>query len=475
MLSDAKDMHNNIQESEIKGYKVERTGAGTNRCGLGYRLFCSYIRFFHNNICYRKVEALGRRNVPPDCPMMVISNHQNGMFDTLGLLLTIPRKKRKVITVARADMFGSPMAAKALKWLGLVPAFRLSVDGEDSLKNNDEIFEGLEDEMLQGGTIIMFPEASEVHEHRLRDMSPGYLHILFNAASKSGFERDIIIQPSCNHYSEYRRMRSAMVVKYGEPISLKPYYELYQKRPRTAKRQIHALVKERIAEMMLDISDADNYNSIDFLRKTYGVSYARRNGFKPRELSSKLLSDKQFYAGLERAAKRDPEKITGIYRLADRVRDAETEMGLEDINMAKRRGIVTLTVRMLVLITLLPIFIVCFAPSLLVVILPKLASRKIEVPVLRAPMEVVINMVALIPLTAIILFLSLFIALDSWIIALAAVAAAPFMGVGAWYYYRAVRRTLMNLRAWRLRRKGMIAQLDSERKTLWEELDAVQE
>ena len=121
--------------------------------------------------------------------------------------------------------------------------------------NNAASFEDIEDELLHDGTVLLYPEAGHQDKHWLGQFSLVYLHILFEAARKTGFQKEMFVLPSCNHYSDYFHAREKMLVCYGTPISLAPYYELYQTRPRTAQRQVNQLVRQQINDMMLNIND----------------------------------------------------------------------------------------------------------------------------------------------------------------------------------------------------------------------------
>ena len=111
-------------------------------------------------------------------------------------------------------------------------------------------------------------------------------------------------------------MRNRMLVKFGTPISLQPYYELYKTKPRTAQREVNKLVREQISGLMLDIRDLDNYDAIDFIRTTYGIDYAKKNGVDPDDLPNRLLSDKELVAKLADAKSADENGMNQLYQEA---------------------------------------------------------------------------------------------------------------------------------------------------------------
>ena len=202
--------------------------------GIVYRLFRSYLRFLHDKVYYKNVYRINEKAIPADgTPLIIVSNHQNCLNDPLGVVVSFRDRKLNVIT--RADVFAyHPLANKFLRGIGLLPAFRINYEGEAALAKNEETFKMTESTLLDGNTILMFPEAGHQDKHWLGTFSYGYTKMAFQAAEAGNFEKEIFILPSCNHYSDYFGIQNQYLVKYGEKISLKPFYELYKTKPRTA-------------------------------------------------------------------------------------------------------------------------------------------------------------------------------------------------------------------------------------------------
>lgn len=425
------------------------------KAGWLFNLFKGYMRFFHDHFYYKKVYWVGTENIPEGCPLMVVSHHQNCLSDALGVLFSIKnREDRQLRILSRADVF-KPAFEKALRWLGIMPAFRLEYDGADSLSNNSYTISESGDELLEDGVVIIYPEAGHQDKRWMGTFSLGYLHIIFEAAKKSNFEKEMFIIPSCNHYSDYFDLREHFLVKYGEPISLKPYYELYKTKPRTVQRQVNALVREKISDLMLNITDLDNYEAIDYLRNTYGIGYALQNGFNPKILPKKLLADKMLFAELDDLKKSHPEEVQEIYMETLELEKKCKEMGIVDRSFVKHPNTFVLIMKGLGFVLLFPLFVLGCIPNYLVWLLPTLVTRRIKDRMFHSGIHYAAIMLITMPFFYLLTFALLWIFTKSVIIALIYIISLPFLGIFAWNYVK-------QWKLWRseVRFKGLFGQAE---------------
>ena len=129
----------------------------------------------------------------------------------------------------------------------------MSHEGIDSYSNNKKTFDIASDELGKGRTVLMYPEAGHQDKRWLGNFSMAYIILAFEAAEKSNFEKEIYILPSCNHYSNYFHIQADMLVKYGKPIAISPYYEKFKEKPRTVQRELNRIVIDEITSLMLNI------------------------------------------------------------------------------------------------------------------------------------------------------------------------------------------------------------------------------
>lgn len=389
-----------------------------------------------NGLYYRRYYCLDTDNIPPDgTPVLIAMNHHCGLNDALGVLFAM--NDRKVHFIARADAFDiHPLLKKFMLWVGILPAFRMMYQGEESLSKNDETFALTEQRLLDGHTVLIFPEVRHLLVSYMRPFSYGYTKMAFQAAEKDGFQKEIFILPGCNHYSAYGGFRNQILVRFGTPVSLQPYYELYKTKPRTAQREVNKLVRAQVSALMLDIKDADRYDDIEFARRSaFCDDYARSKGLDPEQLPQKLEAEKRLCACLE------GQDLASVKAY----REALAASGLEDRQLASPPDWFTQILKCLILLITLPVAVLAAWPALPAWFIPWHFTKKVGDPALEGSFTLGIDVLVLMPLAAILTFCCTG-ALLGWQYGLIHVVAIPFLCIFEWYYARMARETFADFR-----------------------------
>jgi hypothetical protein len=283
-----------------------------------------------------------------------------------------------------------------------------------------------------------------------------------------------MILPSCNHYSNYFHARTDMLIKFGEPISLKPYYDRFREAPRETMTEINALVRSRIQEMMLHVEDLEHYDQIDFLRETgYGRKYAIEHGFKFNYLPSRLLSDQKLVKELQDATAEHPEQMAEIYKDTATYSKGLDDMGIRDWLFIRNPGIEAALLRAIGLLLLLPLFIVSIIPTGLMFLIPKLfLSRLIKDRMFVSSFNVAVSVFVSVPICLILPFILIWVFGSFWW-ALGYFISFPFMFILAWNYIRIFRKFMGAYRYSARKNHDKVKELRSLRKSIFQRLDAL--
>ena len=313
----------------------------------------------------------------------------------------------------------------------------MSYDGYSSVAKNRATFDAAGQALCDGESVMLFPEAGHQDKRWLGTFKIAYLKIAFDAAEKFEFKRDVKILPSCNHYANYFHARTDMLIRFGDPISLMPYYEKYQENPRATMLEINEIVREKIKELMLHVDDLEHYDQIDFLRETgYGRKYAMEHGFNFRYLPSRLLSDQKLVSSLQEAYNEHPEEMEQVYKDTAELSDGLKKLGIRDWLFIRDPKWPVAALRGLGLILLFPLFLVSIIPTGLLFLIPKLFLKAwIKDEMFSSSFYVGVSVFISVPICFVLPIVLLWVFANFWW-ALGYMVAFPFMFVLAWNYMR---------------------------------------
>lgn len=440
---------------------------------LFIKAFRAYLQFVNSGLYFKKEHVLGLENVPVNgTPTIIVSNHQNCLNDPLCVCLQLT--DRRMNFLARANVFNIPIFNKALRAMGLLPAYRMGYEGLAHVRRNSETFEDAGNALMDGETVMLYPEGGHQDKRWLGQFKLGYLRIAFAAAEKMEFKEDVVILPSCNHYSNYFHARTEMLIRFGKPISLKPYYERYQEEPRATMMEINALVYNEIKEMMLHVDDIEHYDQIDWLRENeYGKMYARKHGFKFNYLPSRLLSDQALVNDLQKASAEHPEEMESVYQDTAEVMRGIGELNIRDWLFRRKPRVISAVLRGLVLLVLLPLFVVSIIPTALLFIVPEIFLKKmIKDQMFISTFRLAVSALITIPLCMLIPSALLWIFAGFWW-ALGYFVAFPFMFLLAWNYMRLFMKFLGTCRFVARKNRAKIKEIYKKRLSIFNRLDAL--
>jgi len=219
------------------------------------------------------LEVDGLQNIPKDGPIMLIANHQNAMFDPLICCRVFPRQLH---WLTRSDVFKNKRVASFLHGIHMLPIYREKDNVADQMERNEEVFKVCRERLSKGAVVAMFPEGS--HRGKKQLMTPlkkGFARLAFSSIEKDARLMNLKILPMALDYSSFVEYQPRILLKIGQPISLKNYWEQYVDDPNKA---INLLVKEAsdsLSSLMIDIRDNDHYDQLILLAPLFTPSLSK--------------------------------------------------------------------------------------------------------------------------------------------------------------------------------------------------------
>lgn len=222
---------------------------------LWYNFFRLGITKTGLSLFYRKIEIVGRENIPKDKPFMILPNHQNSFMDALLVCTQMPGF---IFFLTRAGAFSTPFMNWFLRSLNMLPVYRVR-DGLSSVTKNNEIFDQCVENLKKRHPILVFPEANHDLRRRVRPLSKGFTRIAFDAEAKNNWEMDLQMLPVGVNYEEHRRSRNKVRVVFGEPIPMKNYKEIFEEDERKAANQLKNDVAKGMKKTVMHVPNLDQY------------------------------------------------------------------------------------------------------------------------------------------------------------------------------------------------------------------------
>lgn len=396
-----------------------------NKPDWKYDLLYTYVSPVFRHIYYKKFYALNTERIPKDEPVVAICNHQNGLTDALGILFAFSKDKRDPVFIARSDIFKRELAAKLLRFLRIMPAFRVRDGGKEKLEENQAIFDKSASILLEKGVVCLFPEAGHEDGYRLGTFKKGFARIAFRAAEMSDFKQDIKIVPFAHHYSSYFGVQHKLMIQTGEPFGISDLYELYKEKPKRAEKILADRSRVIVESMMLNIKDRELYDEYNTLRTIYCENYLKKHNLKSSYFPNHLKANRETVAAIDKLRETNPEKFSELMQQAYTYCRNLEKLHLKDWIFRKKLSVWGFWLRTLLAIVLIPFIIVSFLINVIPFNASTLITRNIKDVMLHSSFHLVIGTLFAYPIWFLIGFITIWATTGIWWLALSFLFILP--------------------------------------------------
>ena len=217
-------------------------------------------------LTHKRIVVTGREHIPAGKPIIFAANHQNALMDPLAISCTNPLQ---TLWLARADIFKNKLARPALKFMKMLPIYRIR-DGKENLSNNEEVFNQVTQVLENRQSIALFPEAAHSGKRQMLVHRKAIPRIALEAEAKNNFTLELQIVPVGIYYDHYWKFNRTLVVQYGKPIGIDGYRERYAENGQNAMLSLRDEIRECLLPLTMQINSVEHYVVYEQIRMLAG-------------------------------------------------------------------------------------------------------------------------------------------------------------------------------------------------------------
>lgn len=248
---------------------------------LSYKLVKRYVTFAFKRY-YGEFIVVGRENIPTDCPVIFAPNHNNALMDALAVHAVVP-SKMPIVFLARSDIFKSKMLASILRFMKIMPAFRMR-DGVENLGKNAEIFDQCVDVLVNNKALGIMPEGNQEMELNIRPLVKGIFRVAFAAQQKIGDRQSVKIIPVGMDYGDILKVGKHIIISIGKPIDVADYMPEYIENQVSATNKIKNKLFLNLCNLTLNLATKDHYECFETAVEVANKTFVEKNKWADRTI-----------------------------------------------------------------------------------------------------------------------------------------------------------------------------------------------
>lgn len=232
--------------------------------------FLKYIFFFVVYVFYRRIHVENEDRVPAEGPVILAANHPNTMMDPLLVALYSGRNPH---FLAKSTLFKTWIQRWFLGSAHVLPVYRKQ-DAEGDMGKNAGVFERCYQSLEAGNTLVIMPEGISQMDGTLHEIKTGTARIGLGAEAQNAFDLGVKIIPAGINYDEPTKFFADVHCRYGRPIDLRDYREIYEKDEYEAVYQVTNQIRDALEKLTTTVESSDTAEVLQNLRIIYKMELA---------------------------------------------------------------------------------------------------------------------------------------------------------------------------------------------------------
>lgn len=408
---------------------------------LGYWALKNYVRIAQW-LTHNKTIVLNSDNIPKDKPILFTPNHQNALMDPMAILLNT---NIQPVWLARADIFKNKTLAAVLRFMKIMPVYRMR-DGKENLGKNDETFSMSVKVLQSNKALALFPEGAHTGRRQMIAHKKAAPRIVFMAEEMTKENLDIQIIPSGLYYSHYWKFDRTLIVNFGTPIPVNRFLEEYKSNPNAATLSMKEAIFKGIKPLVVNVNNKEHYENLENILDYYAPHHLRKSGEKVNALNI-FHSKKDIIDLINKLETTDPQQFAALVQQEKEYTHLLKNYKLRSWLLEKTNSnILNLAGNLLFLILCLPVFLAGFIlNSIPFFAIDKTVRKLFKDYAFYSSGALVLGLI-LFPLIYVIELLILSPLLPALWYKLVFLALAPVLGKIAFKWYILLRKTIGRMR-----------------------------
>jgi len=424
----------------------KRTPKNLLRHSWTWQLFSVYVMFIHR-LFYKSIIVEGKENIPESGPVIYAPNHQNALMDPM---LVLHATGKQIVFLARADIFSNNILSSFLRWLKILPVYRIR-DGKKNLNKNEDSFDMISEVLEHKLPVGIFPEAAHSNKRRLLNLKKGIPRIAFLCEERNNFELGVKIVPVGIYYSKYNTFRAIAHIRFGKPIIASDYKEIYEDNDQKGIIALRDKIYEELQPLVIDIRNLELYDIYESLRALYVKQLIKKFQLGKLSQINKFRADKITINALDSFAKSEPEKMSELSLKVLQYNELKDKYKVSNQSIEKPKlNLFRLLISSLLILVISPIFIYGLINNIIAYLIPKLLVTKIKDMQFHSSIKFVWG-IFVIPIVYIIQFFVFKAIFHSWIWSLIYLLSLPISGFAAQAWFEWITIVLQDWKKFRIK------------------------
>lgn len=320
-----------------------------------------------------QINILNEENIPNDKPVLLLPNHRSAFMDPIVIATQL---KRTTYFLVRGESFGNPAMVKVFNRLKMIPIYRREYD-PDKIGQNKDIFKYCHQLMENDGCLMIFPEGICQTKYLLAPLKSGAGRITLEAEAKNDFSLDIHVVPIGINYSNPHRFRGSLTIDIGDPIKPINYKEQYEADPWEAVNVLTQDIETELRKRIITVEDQNQIRTVQHIERLF----EGKKGDHPFENSDWHETRKGINDFIDQQKLKNAENFGLFENKLQRYVGTLHRLGVEKnvalINQSSTNIGRLITIRVLLLVVGLPLFIVSYFMHIIPFQLTRVLSLKL--------------------------------------------------------------------------------------------------